>query len=320
MWHMLFMNRVSPAKFVWGENKNWAIANKTNGSYSFISGVIGATTGCVKNFFDKESLSYKFLGFIQSVILGIRNYFQYSIYSRKKDDDLGEDCLIRPHAANIGEIGCFFEKKINPFVLPLSYLINERLYEGYSSIAHLFNALWWRIRLFSTEINLNEIRKSLTKDLKYILSSDLEEREEARKSIVNCFPQFLGLLGFFTIGLFTPIKSWLKLKGEDNKLINCLNSLGVTTQHIAYLFKFTLPAHFRSLDLEPKDSSILATLGFAANTMNIALPLVEALPIENEGLIKVQNLYRELASGFTMAFFSKRRNIMGRRWLEMNCG
>ena len=107
------MNRVSPATYKWGDNPQWAKANKTTGAFSIASGLIGTTCGCIKACTDEASFLNKFFGFIQSISYGFRNFFQYSIYSIKEDDDLGEDIHKRPLAAKFGEVACFIEKKIN---------------------------------------------------------------------------------------------------------------------------------------------------------------------------------------------------------------
>ncbi|OGI20079.1 MAG: hypothetical protein A3B68_00560 [Candidatus Melainabacteria bacterium RIFCSPHIGHO2_02_FULL_34_12] len=67
-----------------------------------------------------------------------------------------------------------------------------------------------------------------------------------------------------------------------------------------------------------QNGKFLFGLGACANTLNIALPLIEFLPSDNSFLGKSQKLYHELATGFTAAFFSTRRHFMGKEWLEKN--
>src|SRR3989338_5681873 len=313
------MNRVSPVSFVWGGNKNWANANKTTGAFSIASGLIGTTCGCIKACTDETSFLNKFFGFIQSIAYGFRNYFQYSIYSRKEDDDLGEDIHKIPFAAKFGEVACFIEKNVNPFALPIINLLGKRASESYNSISHLANALWWRGRLFLNRSNWEFPNKNLIYFLKDLFDSDIEEKDLAAKEIEKIIAPICGITGFFTTSVFNIIKASFKLVNRENKIINFLASVGTMTQHIDYLFRFSLTALINYQGGKSQSNNkLLASLGFTANTLNIALPLVEFFPSDNTFLGKFHNLYQELATGFTAAFFSTRRHFMGKEWLEKN--
>ena len=202
--------------------------------------------------------------------------------------------------------------------MPLASVINENISEGYNSIAHFVNAVWWRIRLFSKRIKWNLFDKQFFENFKYIFNSDLQERKKVQEDIEGILTPLLGLIGFCFTGLFTPIKSWFKLTGNDNRLINSLASIGTTTQHLAYFFRFTLPELFKAQENQSKESELLFGVGACANAMNTFLPAVEMISSGDGTFGKIQKLFRELSIGFTMAFFSARRHIMGRQWLETN--
>ncbi len=312
------MDGVSPTKYVWGGNKHWAIFNKHTGSLSLVSGLVGASAGCVKACVEEDTFLNKIFGFIQSAAYGIRNHFQYSIYSRKDDDDLGEDLHKRPHAANVGEVACEIEKKINPFLLPLSSLFNKDIRDGYQSIAHLANALWWRIRFCSEKIKWSLLNRNLIDKFKSLFDQDIEERKQATNEIRTAITPLFGLIGAGAVGLFTPIKAFLEFIGTESKLINFFANIGAATQHAIYFFKFTLPELWNAQEKESKDSKLLSTIGLGANSMNIALPVIDALPFNTGALSVAQKLFREVATGFTVTFFSTRRNILGRQWLKKN--
>ena len=312
------MVRVDPAIYKWGNNPIWAKANKTTGAFSMASGLIGAGCGCIKDCTDEGSFLNKFIGFIQSVAYGFRNYFQYSLYSRKEDDDLGDDIHKRPLAANIGEIACFIEKKVNPFLLPITRLLGERISESYNSIAHLANALWWRTRFCSNKINWGILNQTFINNAKTLFDKNLRYRSGATEDMEKALTPILGLIGIGTMSLFNPIKSFSELFGLKNKLINFMASVGICTQHLAYLFRFSLPQLWEAQEKNKTNNKILAATGLTANTLNIALPLVEFLPSDNSFLGTFHKLYQELATGFTAAFFSTRRHFMGKEWLEKN--
>lgn len=308
------MNRISPVDFIWGENRNWALANKTIGLHSLASGLIGTASGCIKACTDEGSFLYTACRFIQSIAYGFRNYFQYSLYSRK-DDDLGEDIHKRPYAANIGEAACFVEKKINPLALPLAFLFGKKISESYDSIAHLTNALWWRVRLCSEKIVWRDFNRKFFRKIKDLINPDINKRKLATKEIKMIITPFLGIIGTFMMGVFTPIKSFLRLRGIESKPINFFSEMGVLSQHLIYLFKFSLPQLWETQEKDKANDKMLAFTGLCANTLNIALPVIELLPSNETFLGKFQKLHRELATGFTAAFFSTRRYLLGREKL-----
>ena len=311
------MNAITNAGFKWGENLSWAKANVFHGRNSLIYGLSATTLGCIKTLIHEDSFSYKALDLLQSTFLGLRSNQQYNIYSRKKDDDLGFDEVHRPHAANIGELACFIEKKINPIALPLTAALGNEVKASDHSIVHLANALWWRSRLFSTKIKLSRLQY-IKDDLVKLCRANLEVKKLSASHLESIISPLLGLIGFVSCGLFTPIKSWLRFKGTENKIIDSLASVGTATQHLIYFFKFTLPQIFHFQENKKYEHKKLFNLGICANALNIGLPIIDLLSFENSFLNKAQRLYKELASGFTMAFFSSRRYFIGKAWVDGN--
>ncbi len=309
------MSAITNAGFKWGENLSWAKANVFHGRNSLVYGLSATTLGCIKTLINEDSFSYKTLDLFQSTFLGLRSNQQYSIYSRKKDDDLGFDEVHRPHAANIGELACFIEKKINPIALPLTTALGNEVKESYHLIAHLANALWWRSRLFSQKISW-KLFKHIPRLFQQLINST--NKNLVTNQISEIVSPSLGLIGFAFCGLFTPIKSWLKFKGTENKIIDSLASVGTATQHLIYFFKFTLPQIFHFQENNKYEHKKLFNMGICANALNIGLPIIDLLSFENGFLNKAQRLYKELASGFTMAFFSSRRYFMGKAWVDGN--
>lgn len=310
------MNRINPDISKFHDSKSWAIRNKNIGSYSFIAGSCGTACGLIKTLIkDDSSFSNKTLGLIQSLFFGARGFFQYYLY-KQNDDDLGFDKKNRPHAENIGEIACEIETKLNPIFLPVTSLVNENIKDAYSSISHYANAQWWRLRFLSEKIDWKIFDKDFISLIGELKSQDIEREEKASKEIIKKTSPPLGLLGFIFTGLFTPIKAFLKLMGSDNRMINSLTALGQTTQHIVYFFKFTLNELFKAQRNNSINSKLLFGLGIGANVLNIFSPFVELISSENSFINKIQKIYRELASGLTMGFFSFRRYNNGKEWLE----
>ena len=52
--------------------------------------------------------------------------------------------------------------------------------------------------------------------------------------------------------------------------------------------------------------------------MNATLSIVELFSFDNRILGIAKDIYKELVTGFTAAFFSTRRHFMGKQWLEEN--
>lgn len=303
------MNKVNPVNFTWGSDQNWAALNRKNGSYSFVCGVAGTTAGCLKAGLDEDSKLYKVLNFLHSLAYGLRNYFQYSIYSGKTDD-LEEDKIKKPYRAKIGSVGCFIEKKVNPILLPISSLFGEKVRNIYTELAHLPNFLWWRIRLCKGDMNLRDLKDIFQYFVQLFKAKSPTTRNKLVDKIEKKVTSFLALLGSLTMGIFRPIKAINLFKDSENRLVNFFNNLSFASQHAIYLLRFSLPEYFKAKQNYSNNSKLLSFLGLGANFMNIGLPVVEALPFENRFFKVAQKIYNELATGFTVSFFSSRRHFM----------
>ena len=272
--------------------------NKNYGFRSFVLGLGCTTVGVLKDCVNEESKLNKVLGFGEKILEGTRFNQQYSIYGRK-DDDLGYDTEHRPHAANIGEIACNIEQKLNPFLLPVSECFDENLRQAIEEISHYPTSLWWRARLFSTKIDWNSVCE-LPEHFKDLCNGDLVDKNIAVGKIDDTVSSILGMIGFAAMGIFQPIKSWNKFKGIENRIIDGLANIGLATQNVAYFFRFTVP------QLLNKNKEMFV-LGAAGNVMNAGLPVIDILQNNK----KVTAIYKKLTQGLTMAFFSRRRKLMG---------
>ena len=126
-------------------NRDWAINNKKRGKYAALSEACSIGLSVAKSFTEEDSLLNKSIDFTQKALDVSRDYNQYSIYLRD-DDDVGEDTKNKPFVGEIGKAACFVEKNINPWLIPLSFLVGEKAKEGYTSIAHYLNSLyWWQV-------------------------------------------------------------------------------------------------------------------------------------------------------------------------------
>ena len=172
--------------------------------------------------------------------------------------------------------------------------------------------LTWRLRLTYEKINWNLIRE-LPAITKLLFQSNFENRRKITELMRKTISPILGFIGITCVGIFTPIKFFLKFKGENSRLLNALASIGFTSQNIYYFFKFTLPESFDIKSKKTNASKLLFSLGLASNATNMALPFIELIPND-----KVRNLLSETALGLNKLFFSIRRNFLGNRWLEIN--
>ena len=196
--------------------------------------------------------------------------------------------------------------------MPIVSTFSKNINDAYNSIAHLGNALWWRARLCYSEVNWRKIKTLLFLDIPKLFHSNIILRKQARSEIIDITSGLLGYIGIFSTAIFTPLRTLFKFQEKENKLINCLTSIGATTQHIFYFFKFTLDELFKIQNKQKGSSYSLFSLGLTANTFNILLPIVDVLPISN----RVKNLWYETSQGLGLGFFSFRRNINGKNWLE----
>ena len=303
---------VKPVNHCYHNNPAWATDNERRGKYATICSVSSTAIGCIKTFTREDAFLNKFLSFTQKTIDAIRNWYQYFLYGQK-DDDLAFDKVNKPLAAKVGEIGCFIEKNINPIGEPVSALFGENIKESYSSIAHWFSSFWWRIRLCFEKVTWKEL-KILPLYIKELFHKDLHSRKRAREEVKNIATPILGLIGSFCTGLITPIKAWNKFKGNENKWIDALADGGISSQQAYYFYRFTLEELFNAQDNNNKNNWFLFGLGLATNIMNIALPAIDLLSMNNTA----KTLWKELAQGLNRTFFSSRRHIKGREWLEAN--
>ncbi len=311
--HIKHMISVTPTHSGFQNNYHWALDNKIKGKYSVLCSTFGTLCSYGKAFTKEGSFLNKTFSLFHGIFWGLRSHLQYKLYIRS-DDEITRDSIEKPLVGNIGIIGAFIETKINPFALPLASLTNKNIHESYHSIAHLANALYWRGRPASIKLDFDSLKYKLRINLQLLFDRDPNFRHKARNKIIEILSPILGLVGFSCIGLFVPIRSWNYLKGTKKNIINSLASTGNATQHIYYLFKFTLTNLFDYQIKKSKDNLILFSVGAIGNFFNITQPIVDLLPISE----KVKALWQETAQGFGLTFFGIRRNILGRKWLESN--
>lgn len=302
---------VLPINTQYQNNPNWALDNKLRGKRAAICEGISLACAALKAFTDDDSKANEVFDFSQKCLDAGRNYEQYSLYIRD-DDDVGKDKKEKPFCGKVGHCASFIEKNINWWLRPLSFLCGKKIQEGYCLISNYLNSIWWRLRLCFEKINWKTF-KILPTRIKELFSGKANEMQEACEDIKNLVMPFLGWIGVVSIGIFTPIKSGLKFKEHDNKLVNSLASLGFASQNIYYFFKFTLPEYFDIKSKRSNNSKLLFSLGLVSNITNALLPLLELIPHD-----KSRNLLTETAQGLNRLFFSIRRNILGNNWLEKN--
>lgn len=291
-------------------NRSWAIRNKAKGLNATLSAISSTVIGSIKVFVERDSLKYKLLNFGQKVLEALRNLEQYLIY-KEDDDDVGFDKKNRPLAGKVGAFAAGYETKINPIAVPIAALLPEKISNSYEVISNWFNAIWWRFRLCFQKINFLEL-KELPKEIKKLFQADLIKRNDALCKIRDILIPYLGYWGSFATGLFVPIKAWHKLMGNENKWVNASADSGFLSQHEYYFVRFTLDELFKAQENNNKYSWYLFGVGLVTNIMNITLPIIDVLPLNN----KVKNIWRELALGLTRIFFSSRRHINGNQWLQ----
>ena len=304
---MVTIESVNPS---YQNNKNWAIANKTKGRNSTLCAVSSTALGITKTFTKEGSFVNRLLDSGQKILDVIRNLEQYLLYKRD-DDDLGFDKVKRPIAANVGELACNYEIKINPVVLPVFAIIGGRFGEAYKEISNWVNSMWWRLRPACEKIKWNEL-KTLPIWIKRLLSQDISQKQNSREFLKDNLSPFFGLAGCFLTGIFIPIKAWNILKGNENKWINACADSGTLSQHLYYFVGFTLDELFKAQKTNNKNNWYLFGIGLAANTMNILRPLIDILPLSD----KTKTLWNELTQGLARIFFSSRRYIKGGEWKE----
>ena len=306
------MAGINPVNPYYQNNRNWAIANKVKGRNATACAVSSTVIGCAKTFTEKGSSTNWILDIGQKILDALRNLEQYLLYKRK-DDDLDFDERQRPIAGNVGQLACNYETKVNPVALPLSAIIGGKFGEAYSTISNWFNSMWWRIRPACQKINWDKLSRIPLK-IRKLFDKNIKQRQKTREFLKDNLSPFFGLMGCFCMGIFLPIKAWNKLKENENKWIDAVADGGMLSQHAYYFVGFTLDELFKAQAIGNKNSWYLAGVGAAANIMNIALPLVDVLPLGD----RTKALWKELAQGLGRLFFSSRRCINGNAWLEKN--
>ncbi len=304
------MASVNPVNPNYQNNKQWAIANKNKGRNATLCAIGSTAIGCMKTVTEKDSLTSRVLDCGQKVLDMLRNLEQYLLYKRD-DDDLDFDKRNRPIAANVGQLACEYETKVNPAALPASAIIGGKFGEAYSIISNWFSSMWWRLRPACQKINWSQL-KLLPQMFSGLFDKDIEQKQRTQKFLKENLSPFFGLAGCFCMGIFLPIKAWNKLMGNESKWIDACADGGLSSQHAYYGVGFTLDELFKAQATENKNSWYLAGVGGAANIMNICLPLVDILPLGE----KTKTLWKELAQGLARIFFSSRRCINGNQWLE----
>ena len=131
-------------------------------------------------------------------------------------------------------------------------------------------------------------------------------------------------VGFVMMSVGTSLKSVLKLKNIESRIVNCLTAIGQATQNIIYYFRFTLTAKNKAEEMQEQNQpqelinqhKVLHKLGAASNLANITLPVVELVSIKNGWMNIGRVVIKELADGLNDIFFSRRRGIVGSQWLQ----
>lgn len=295
------------------EREKWAQLNKNNGFWSMIlatgSWLLGASD-LIGGGADGDSNVHRFTKLAKEVSLRVRGHLQYDIY-RQKNDDLGDDESRKPISAGLGQIACFVERFVNPVVLPASTLIGDNFLNGLTLLTTLPNNLWWRSRPFEEGIKWKEtFSKETWSHVKNLFSGDdWEKREEARINVRDRLQPVLGLYGFFTMAIFTPLKAINKFKGETSKFIDFFTATSFVSQHLMYFVKYTLDDLHKSKVKNLEGFGKLFHLGVVTNAMNLVSPLVKLLPA-GEGLLgRLISDFENLP--FTAHYFAARRWLRG---------
>ena len=128
----------------------------------------------------------------------------------------------------------------------------------------------------------------------------------------------LASIGSVSIGVFTPIKIFLNLIDKENRIVNSLGACGKSAINLLYFFKFSLEFLWKGIIKKDKSCHAIFGLGAASNALNVALPLVELLPKEDNCLSTFSRIWKSLASNLSLLFWGLRRNYLGNQWLEKN--
>lgn len=184
---------------------SWAVDNYMKGWDGFMLSNSSFLASILKSAFKENKIIGKTASVFEGALAGIRNYNQYSLYSRT-DDDVYVDKKQNPFAFKLGKIACFTERYIDPWFLTLSKLFRDD--DAIETLAHLPRDLYWRSRVF----------------------------------VDNPFYRTLGYIGFFSVAFLSTTRSILKLSGLENRFINFLAGVGFAVHHIIYFLKFTKPA------------------------------------------------------------------------------
>lgn len=288
------MNEIVQMGFVYGNHPMWKANNAKKGLRASVGIVSSGVVGIASNYFNNDSYLSWFLRVVQTCLQAFRNHEQYNLYLQPSDD-IEMDCVKKPLVGKVGKLACFIETNINPILKPLASLISEQMLNKVNLLANFCTLVWWRLRLATEPVQLQAL-KALPSALKKICSGDITQIDLACIRIDRTIAPWLGSLGlmFITIGSLSQN--------------NILRTLGNSTQHCAYLFKFTLPSLCRAITLQSKANLILFLLGIGANICNLLSPIMEYYSTKKSRKISV---FQNLATTLSGSFFSLRRRFIG---------
>ena len=132
--------------------KDWATTNITLGkegaNFAFWSIIVGVGKTLLENVLHGAKWFMTPLNVLHGFLLAARGRKQYSIHARL-DDELGINCYQKEHCGNFvsalfGKIACFFEKYVNPVVLPvISFFLNGAKRNAAILLSMIPRLGWW---------------------------------------------------------------------------------------------------------------------------------------------------------------------------------
>ena len=178
-----------------------------------------------------------------------------------------------------------------------------------------------------------------------LFSSDINTVEKSALILNETFAPLLGIAGFFTSLIGVPLHGILTLgKAKDYlppfmvKAVDSFSTLGQATQHLLYALRFSTTEYVqakKTVEMLNKvkggteeqrqefsrlanDRYNLAAAGLAANFLNILLPVTRLFGGENLPIKIIKSLTYEGANGVSQYFFSRRRELRGRKFRISN--
>ena len=143
---------------------DWAISNEHYAGIAEKSALIAALAGIgsvvlknleENNVIDDSPVLKRSLNVIESVGSASRGYIQYEkVYGGRNDDDRARNNYEAEVYGNkvagiFGNLAYIFETNINPVALIALNFTNEKTQEVIKPLLHLFNPLWWRVRMLA---------------------------------------------------------------------------------------------------------------------------------------------------------------------------